>query len=112
MILRILFLKCPRCAKASIAAGLFKTKASCPACGHVFEKEAGYWVGAIYPFYVLTALVALALMLFSIFGAGTSVNLGFLLASIGALAASPYLFLVSRCFYINMEEKFFSRLGK
>jgi uncharacterized protein (DUF983 family) len=32
----------------------------CPGCGLVFEREAGYWIGAIYLNYGLTVGIAVA----------------------------------------------------
>jgi hypothetical protein len=34
--------------------------ANCPVCGLVFEREAGYFIGAIYINYGLTVVLALA----------------------------------------------------
>ena len=39
--------RCPRCAARGIFDGYFKLKDRCPACAYPFERESGYWVGAI-----------------------------------------------------------------
>jgi len=56
---RALGLRCPRCGGAPLFAGPFRMEARCPACGLVFEREAGYFIGAIYINYGLTVLLAL-----------------------------------------------------
>lgn len=56
---RALGLRCPRCGRAPLFVGPFRMVARCPACGLVFEREAGYFIGAIYINYGLTVLLAL-----------------------------------------------------
>ena len=56
---RGLRLRCPRCAHAPIFRGWFTLLACCPLCGLKFEREPGYFVGAIYLNYAATVLVAL-----------------------------------------------------
>jgi uncharacterized protein (DUF983 family) len=111
MILKILALRCPTCGKGSLAAGLYKTAPSCSHCGMVFEKEAGYFAGAIYPLYgmsgLLGGLVALVALLGFDAGVWTSVAWG----SGAVVLASPSLFWVSRSAFLNAEERFFKRMG-
>lgn len=57
---RALRLQCPRCGAASVFERGFRMRPGCPACGLVFEREAGYFVGAIYINYGLTVTIALA----------------------------------------------------
>ena len=56
---RGLRLRCPRCGHAPIFRGWFTLRAACPLCGLKFEREPGYFVGAIYLNYAATVLVAL-----------------------------------------------------
>lgn len=112
MILKIISLKCPHCGKGSLVAGLFKTAKSCSSCGMVFEKESGYFAGAIYPLYGmsgavggLTSLIAMLVFDFGIWG---SVAFG----AAAVLLASPYLFWVSRSAFLNAEDRFFKRMGR
>ena len=58
-LLRGLRLRCPRCGHAPIFRGWFRLLAACPLCGLRFEREPGYFVGAIYLNYAATVLVAL-----------------------------------------------------
>lgn len=57
---RGLRLRCPGCGEGRVFDGLFRMGARCPACGLEFEREPGYFVGAIYINYGLTVLSALA----------------------------------------------------
>ena len=39
--------RCPVCGRGKIFAGFFKTNERCPVCGFEFEREPGYYTGAI-----------------------------------------------------------------
>lgn len=57
---RALGLRCPRCGGAPLFTGLVRMPPRCPTCGLVFEREAGYFIGAIYINYGLTVGLAVA----------------------------------------------------
>jgi len=57
---RGLRLCCPHCGVGRVFAGPFRMYARCPACRLTFEREPGYFVGAIYLNYGVTVLVAIA----------------------------------------------------
>jgi uncharacterized protein (DUF983 family) len=62
--------RCPRCSSKGIFDSYFKLKETCPSCGYRFERESGYWVGAItinmavaeIIFFILFITVILATM--------------------------------------------------
>jgi uncharacterized protein (DUF983 family) len=47
-------LRCPRCGGAPLFRGRFAMHERCASCGLVFEREQGYFVGAIYVNYAAT----------------------------------------------------------
>jgi uncharacterized protein (DUF983 family) len=51
-------LKCPRCGVGSLYAKPFKMNPACARCGVQFEREQGYFVGAIYINYAATVAIA------------------------------------------------------
>jgi uncharacterized protein (DUF983 family) len=54
----LLLLRCPRCREGRIFRGTFAMNPSCPVCGLLFQREAGYFLGAMYTSYALgTALL-------------------------------------------------------
>ena len=57
---RALRLRCPACGQGPFAAGWFSTHPKCERCGLNFDREPGYYLGAIYFNYGLTALVTVA----------------------------------------------------
>lgn len=56
---RALRLRCPRCGAAPLFEGLVRMRSACGACGLVFKRETGYFIGAIYINYALTVGLAL-----------------------------------------------------
>jgi len=59
MLRRAFTLRCPRCGQSDLFAGWFAMHDACAACGLVFEREQGYFVGAIYVNYAVTAILSL-----------------------------------------------------
>ena len=57
LLFRSLRLRCPGCGQGKVFRGLFTMHEECPACGHPFHRESGFYLGAIYFNYGLTALV-------------------------------------------------------
>ena len=47
MIRRGLLKRCPHCNGRGIFQGFFKLRDACPSCGYRFEREEGYWTGAM-----------------------------------------------------------------
>lgn len=54
-----LLLRCPACGKASIVEAPFRIKDHCSSCRVVFQRERGFFVGAILVNVVTTELVIL-----------------------------------------------------
>ena len=53
-------LKCPRCGKGQMFSGMFKMCSECASCRFRFEREVGYFVGAMYINYGMTIFIAFA----------------------------------------------------
>ena len=51
-------LRCPRCGIGPLYAKPFRTHSNCRHCGLQFEREQGYFVGAIYINYAATIGIA------------------------------------------------------
>ena len=52
-------LRCPRCGRDPLFRGLFRMNGDCSSCGLHYEREAGYFIGAIYLNYAATTLIAI-----------------------------------------------------
>lgn len=55
--------RCPVCGKGKIFEGLFKTYERCPVCHFVYEREPGYYTGAMAVNLVVTELLIAAVAL-------------------------------------------------
>lgn len=59
--------KCPRCLEGNVYGGLFRMNETCPNCGVKFEREPGYFTGAMAVSYIIgffAILPTLAVLLF------------------------------------------------
>ena len=57
-------LKCPRCGRGKLYQSLFRMNDACPECGLRLLREPGYYLGATYINYGITALSVTFLFLF------------------------------------------------
>jgi uncharacterized protein (DUF983 family) len=39
--------RCPMCGRGRAFNGFYRMRDRCPQCGYIFEREEGYWVGAV-----------------------------------------------------------------
>lgn len=106
----LLALRCPACGRGAFWQGGFRTARSCPACGMLFEKEAGYYAGAIYPAYFLGALLG-ALIFGSLYLLGAKVWVAALAVLLGVGLASPLLIAYGRLMFLNADRRFFGEEG-
>ena len=51
----ILRQRCPRCRRGRMFRGRLTMNDPCPVCGLVFQREEGYFLGAMYVSYALSA---------------------------------------------------------
>ena len=65
MLARALRLRCPRCGQGELFVRRFAMHERCPVCDLRFEREQGYFIGAIYVNYAFT-VVACAAAVFAI----------------------------------------------
>jgi uncharacterized protein (DUF983 family) len=86
----ILLQRCPKCLKGRVFSGIVTMRESCPVCGHRFEREPGYFIGAMYASYFLAipmlALIALAMYFLAL--------PNWLPENVVLVAALPFLLLV------------------
>ncbi len=102
-LLAIIRLRCPRCAAGAIFASLFRMNSRCPVCALEFEREQGYFVGAMYFSYALALAVVLpvvVVMLLLGFGAAPIYGVSCLVL----VVASPFLFRYSRVIWIHLDQ--------
>jgi uncharacterized protein (DUF983 family) len=54
---------CPRCGNRGLFVRWFTLRSTCPTCGLHFEREEGYWTGAMGANIIMTELVFVSLMI-------------------------------------------------
>jgi uncharacterized protein (DUF983 family) len=59
VVARALALRCPRCGTTPLYAGPFTMREACATCGLRYEREQGYFVGAIYLNYAFAVAIAI-----------------------------------------------------
>jgi uncharacterized protein (DUF983 family) len=67
MFRRGLRFRCPNCGEGTVFSGLFRIRDTCPVCGLSFNPESGYYAGAMYLDYGLSAGIFLLLWVPSLF---------------------------------------------
>lgn len=99
-------LKCPRCGRGPVFFGFFKMHPECPRCHLRFEREQGFFVGAIYLNYGAT--VAIAVPGFFILDYLTAITLfqQLLLWGAFALLFPLFFFRYSRSLWLSLVYMF------
>jgi uncharacterized protein (DUF983 family) len=64
---RGLHFRCPNCGDGRVFSSFFKMRDECPVCGLSFYPESGYYAGAMYLDYGLSAVIFLAAFVPSLF---------------------------------------------
>ncbi len=100
-------LRCPRCRDGRVFEARFAMNADCPVCGLVFEREPGYFTGAMYVSYALgipivAGLTLLAYLAFPTWRLWQLV----LLAWLGLLPLVPAVYHYSRVLWIHFDRYF------
>jgi len=85
--------RCPRCREGRIFQSTLKMNDPCPVCGLLFEREPGYFLGAMYFSYLLGVVI---LVPFYYLARWLFPNLGTLLTPLVAFA--PFVFFVPLIF--------------
>ena len=49
--------RCPRCREGKLFRGWFAMNDPCPKCGLIFQREEGYFLGAMYVSYFLSSIL-------------------------------------------------------
>ena len=107
--------KCPRCRESDLFCSnnpyqlksLFLMPTHCAKCGLVFNKEPGFFYGAMYVGYgISVAYLTIFYMLMMLLSPDFEVEMYFLLAIGSLLLLTPVVFKVSRSIWINMFVSF------
>ena len=97
--------RCPRCRKGKMFRGLLAMNDPCPVCGLIFQREEGYFLGAMYVSYLLSSvlLAAFYFMLAALLPDLGTLTLP-LLALVPYLPFVPAVFRYSRIFWVYLDR--------
>jgi uncharacterized protein (DUF983 family) len=101
----LLRLRCPVCRQGPIFTGLLGMHTQCPACRYVYEREPGYFLGAIVIGYAV-AVPAVAGLGFLIHALAPSLDwtLAFIIGFVLYLGLTPTVFRYSRAIWMYVDH--------
>lgn len=97
--------RCPRCLDGKVFRDLIAMHEYCPACGHRFEREPGYFLGALYASYFLS-IPLLGLLFALLYWADVfpwPAEYLVLLAAVPYLALMPAVFRYARVIWMHID---------
>jgi uncharacterized protein (DUF983 family) len=98
LVARAMALRCPRCGRGALFDARFRMRASCAACGVVFWKSEGEWLGpGIVDYSIATAGGLMAWAVLVLIGASAVAQ--FVFAALAALIIAATLSRWSRSFW-------------
>lgn len=96
--------RCPRCHRGPVFQGFAKTRRECPVCGLVYEREVGYFTGAMYAAYFFsfgTTLYWLPMLFL-----GVNPWLVVLLPTIHLIVQIPITYRYARVIWLHIDHRF------
>jgi uncharacterized protein (DUF983 family) len=109
---RSLRLRCPVCGRGTLFRDWLSMNKTCPACGAVFEREPGFFLGSIYVNYGLTALIvaiAYPILLFQ----GVLSQRALLAISLAFVVLFPlWFFRYARALWLGLDQYWDPRPGE
>jgi len=104
-LLGLLGQRCPRCLKGHLFRSGLTMNDPCPVCGLLFQREEGYFLGAMYTSYVLASLLLGAFYFVAslLFPTWSSLAVA-VVAMVPFLPLVPVLFRYSRALWIYFDR--------
>lgn len=100
----ILAQHCPVCLQGPVFRSSIFMHESCPVCAIRFEREQGYFMGALYVAHALTLPLLSALTLLGWLLGFSSVSSSLLVATIIFVPAAPSVFRYSRVIWMHLDQ--------
>ena len=96
--------RCPRCREGRVFRGILNMRERCEVCGLVFEREHGYFTGAIVVGYAI-AVPLLALLTAGVWLIGRwPLEWTLVVADLVFLIAVPAIFQYSRVIWMHLDR--------
>lgn len=101
----LITLRCPRCRQGRLFRGLITMEDRCPVCGLIYEREHGYFVGAMAISYGLATAVLTALFFLFALGLRWPLERSLLAAGAVFLFTVPFVFRYARSVWIHLDRR-------
>jgi uncharacterized protein (DUF983 family) len=97
---------CPRCRVGPIFKGRLSMNAACPSCGLRFDREPGYFTGAMYFSYAFAVPIITVITVLLWLGPLRRWEIGWIVLAAGVLFLPlvPAVFRWSRIVWIHMDR--------
>jgi uncharacterized protein (DUF983 family) len=96
--------RCPRCLEGEVFTGAVSMRERCPVCGHRFQREPGYFLGAMYISYPLAVVfIGAFLLLIHWLRPDWPWETDLALAVLPLLLLAPAIFRYSRILWMHFD---------
>lgn len=104
MLMAIIKQRCPRCRKGPIFHGLMSMYPTCRVCGLVYEREEGYFYGAMYASYAFGLLSTAYWLPMLLMGVNPFLVVG--IPAVHLILQIPLTFRYSRVAWLYVDHGF------
>ena len=103
----VLLQRCPRCLQGHVFQGVASMHDTCPHCAYQFEREPGYFTGAMFASYTLAVpiLFVIFMVLWNFFSHTWPLTFNLLVTFIVFLPLVPLIFRYSRVIWMHVDWK-------
>jgi uncharacterized protein (DUF983 family) len=98
--------RCPNCLEGKVFSGMLKMFDTCPACGFVYEREPGYFTGAMYISYGIAVFTLIPTVIILYFLALPTVW-SFSIVALQLVVTSPLIVRYSRILWLHLDQMLF-----
>jgi uncharacterized protein (DUF983 family) len=104
MIVDLLKRRCPVCRKGAVFRGLYAMNELCPSCGIKFERESGYFLGALVIAYVMGVATVIPTVILLVRHFEAEIPIVVLIPSLQLLLLHPVLYIYSRMAWLYFDR--------
>ncbi len=105
MLAGILRLRCPKCRTGKLFSGLITMPERCPVCGMYFEREHGYFVGAMAISYGLAVALVAGLFAGLLWLTRWPLEWVLLGSSAAFIPLAPFCFRYARALWLYIDRR-------
>jgi uncharacterized protein (DUF983 family) len=104
-LMAVLRQRCPRCLEGHVFHGLVAMHETCPQCAYQFEREPGYFTGAMFVSYTLAVpiLFVIFMVLWNFFSTTWTLTFNLLVTFVVFLPFVPVIFRYSRVVWMHVD---------